>query len=168
MSTSDVPGLKDKKTGKSKHNDELGMGCWAEHEDGSMIFVESTEDGRIVYSVFDLGGDEAVEYRDSMSEKGFKKAFSRTDKKGKDDKYATPWTWHDKTPFPWDRVIEAGSRDGGRFASADSLMSAAERVARSRSMHRRKFDYDSALTKAGSVGSQIVNKLQRAIKELGR
>lgn len=189
MSTNDVPGLRDDH-GRNKNNDELAMGAWAEHEDESMIFVESVEDGRVVYSVFDFGGDEIVEYRDSMSEHGFKKAFSwkpddgpykpkrRRDAKGKfakedddDDDFATPWTWHDKTPFPWDDVIEKGARAGGRHAHADHLMTAAERVARSRSKHgmkRRTFDYDAALTKAGSVGRAIVDKVQRAIGELGK
>jgi hypothetical protein len=172
MSTNDVPGLKDTKTGKSKHNDELAMGCWAEHDDGSMIFVESSEDGRIVYSVFDLADVEVIEYRDSMSELGFKKAFSYVadadDDDDDGDDFATPWTWHDKTPFPWDRVIAMGGRDGGRPASAEHVLNAAEKVARSRNMHRRKFNYDSALAKAGSLGGRIVGKIQRAIGELGK
>lgn len=164
MSTNDVPGLKDN-TGKSKHNDELAMGAWAEHDDGSLIFVESVEDGRVVYSVFDLAETEVVEYRDAMSELGFKKAFSWDS----DDKIIdSPWTWHDKTAFPWDRVIASGSKQGTRHASADQLLSAAERVARSRAMHRRQFDYDSALAKAGSVGRTIVDKVQRALGELRR
>lgn len=163
LSHNDVPGLKDD-SGKSKHNDELAMGCWAEHEDGSLILVEGTEDGRVVYSVFDLS-DEIVEYRDAMSELGFKKAFSWTE----DDKIIdSPWTWHDKTPFPWDTVIASGSRQGGRPASADHLMSAAEKVARSRDMHRRAFDYDSALMRAGATGRKIVDKVQRALGELRR
>jgi len=160
MSTTDVPGVKDSK-GKSKHNDELSALCWAEHDDGSMIFVESVEDGRVVYSVFDFK-DEIIEYRDSMSVHGFKKAFSYD----ASDDDSIRWTWHDKTPFPWDRVIEQGARAGGRHAHADHLMSAAERVAKSRSLHRRKFDYNSALTRAGSIGAAIVDKVQRAIREL--
>jgi len=165
MSHNDVPGLKDD-SGRSKHNDELAMGCWAEHDDGSLIFVEGVEDGRVVYSVFDLSHEEVIEYRDSMSELGFKKAFSWASED--DDKVIdSPWIWHDKTPFPWDRVMAVG-RPGGRPASADHLLSAAERVARSRKMHRRGFDYDSALVKAGTAGRRIVDKIQRALGELRR
>lgn len=164
MSTNDVPGFKDETTGKAKHNDELAMGCWAEHDDGSLIFVESVEDGRVVYSVFDLV-DEVIEYRDAMSELGFKKAFSWADA---DKIVDSPWIWHDKSPFPWDRVIASGSRQGGRHASADHLLTAAEKVAKHRGMHQRKFDYDSALAKAGNVGKSIVDKVQRALGELRR
>ena len=182
LSTKDVPGF------KPEHRDELALGCWAEHQDGSMIFVESVEDGRVVYSMFDLAETEIVEYRDSMSEMGFKKSFSWTaetddfaprkrDDRGRfakdgddddDNKFATPWTWHDKTPFPWDVVIELGGKDGRKFAHADHLESAAERVARSRNLHRRRFNYDGALARAGSAGKAIVDKIQRAVGELRR
>ena len=165
MSTRDVPGLKDKK-GKSKNNDELAMGCWAEHEDGSMLFVESTEDGRVVYSVFDLTGPTVFEYRDTMRELGFKKAFSYHGVK--DDDFQTPWTWHDKTPFPWDAVIAAGGQDGARHASAEHIMSAAEKVAKHRNMHRRPFERVEPIAKAGTVGRMILDKVKRAMSELGK
>lgn len=48
MSTNDVPGA------NPKNADVLAMGCWAEHEDGSLIFVESVEGGTVVYSIFDI------------------------------------------------------------------------------------------------------------------
>lgn len=156
MSTDQVPG------NKPETRDELALGCWAEHEDGSMIFVESVEDGRVVYSMFDLTETEIVEYRDSMSELGFKKSFSWPTDTG--DK----WTWHDKTPFPWDVVIDLGAKDGRKFPHADALESAAERVARSRRLHKRTFNYDAALAKAGSAGRAIVDKIQRAVGELRR
>lgn len=72
-----------------------------------MLFVESTEGGRIVYSVFDLSQDPPVEYRDRMDERPFKDLFSWN---GTNDK----WTWHDKKPFPWERVIDAGGRPACR------------------------------------------------------
>lgn len=161
MSTNDVPGH------NPIHRDELAMGCWADHEDGSLIFVESCEGGQVIYSVFDLAGPDPIEYRDSMHEGAFKKAFSWTDHDDDDDgDYALPWTWHDKTPFPWERVLESGIKAGARAPSADHIFSAAERVALSRKMKRRDFDYQSALTKAGNVGKTIVDKVQRAILEL--
>ena len=117
MSTDDVPGF------NPIHNDELAMGCWAEHEDGSLIFVESTEGNRVIYSMFDLDKDPIVEYRDAMSEKGFKERFSHpnTDK--------LEWTWHDKTEFPWDRVMD--DFPAGEKTSAVATLTAAARVAQS-------------------------------------
>lgn len=118
MSTNDVPGA------NPQNADVLAMGCWAEHEDGSLIFVESVEMGRVVYSIFDLAQEPPVEYRDGMPEIGFKKAFSWPN----DDDLK--WTWHDKTPFPWDTVM----RDfpaGQKKVNADDELSAAQRVAHS-------------------------------------
>ena len=119
MSTNDVPGA------RKANNDELAMGCWAEHEDESLIFVESTEGGRVIYSIFDMEKDPVIEYRDAMAIGAFKKLFSYD---GKNDK----WTWHDKTPFPWDRIIQAGGRDGVRYADVEAHLSEAERIRRKR------------------------------------
>lgn len=118
MSTKDVPGA------KNSNADTLAMGCWAEHEDGSLILVESIEAGTAVYSVFDIAGDAPVEYRDAMPEAGFKTRFSWPNK---DD---LQWTWHDKTPFPWDRVM-TDFPSGARRVSAAAELTAAARVARS-------------------------------------
>src|SRR5437868_2055043 len=106
MATTDVPGA------NPANGDQLKMGCWAEHSDGSLIFVESTEGGRVVYSIFDMSKMPIIEYRDAMPEDTFKKTFSRRD--GNLLIRTINWTWHDKTPFPWDRVIKAGALDGGR------------------------------------------------------
>ena len=51
MSTTDVPGA------NPANRDELGVGSWAEHADGSLIFVESTEGDRVVYSMFDVSAE---------------------------------------------------------------------------------------------------------------
>jgi hypothetical protein len=48
MSTNDVPGA------RAENHDQLAIGCWAEHDDGSLVLVESTEAGRVIFSVFDL------------------------------------------------------------------------------------------------------------------
>jgi hypothetical protein len=60
MSTQDVPGH-----GSAK-SDTLAMGVWGEHNDGSLLFVESTEGGRVIYSIFDMAQMPIVEYRDAM------------------------------------------------------------------------------------------------------
>lgn len=116
MSTHDVPGA------KAKNADVLAMGCWAEHTDGSLILVEAVEAGTVVYSIFDVQHD--VEYRDAMPEAGFKTRFS----------WPTPddieWVWHDKTPFPWSKVM-ADFPSGSRSPSAVATLTAAQKVAQS-------------------------------------
>jgi hypothetical protein len=160
MSTNDVPGA------NAANGDELGMGCWAEHEDGSLIFVESTEDDRVIYSVFDMATDPIVEYRDSMAIGSFKKTFTWDAKKSKADK----WTWHDKTPFPWDRIIRAGAKDGTRFTHADDLETAAQRVRKSREIRRGKpvdeREVESRVDRLGEKADRIIKKLQKAVNRL--
>lgn len=145
MSTNDVPGY------NPKNADKLAMGCWGESPDGSLIFVEGVENGRVIYSMFDAAFDPVVEYRDAMPEAEFKTVFSwkanRTAVKGKpSDKVPATiqWTWHDKTEFPWDRVIKKGAKDGARFASAHDQLSDAQRVADSLKLRGQKFKTEQA------------------------
>lgn len=156
MSTNDVPGA------KGANLDILAMGCWAESPDGSLLFVSSTENGRVIYSMFDVRPDGAVvEYRDAMPQRDFEIAFTwKADKaKAKGKASTVPdirWTWHDKTPFPWDRVIKQGARDGVRYASAADQLSDAERVRRS--MQARApapIDADDLETDAERVASAL-------------
>lgn len=133
MSTNDVPGA------NPVNNDQLGMGCWAEHQDGSLVFVESTEGGRVIYSMFDLSKTPPIEYRDAMPEVNFKRMFS-WDPTGKKPGPNERWVWHDKTAFPWDRVIKKGVNDGPRVPSAEQQMSAAERVAESLRLRAEEFN----------------------------
>lgn len=161
MSTSDVPGY------KPENRDKLAMGGWAEHNDGSLIFVESVEGGRVIYSVFDMAKEPVVEYRDAMAEGAFKKTYSWTAEKkaGKDDR----WTWHDKSPFPWDRVIKAGARDGVRYASADDHLTAAERIRKSRQLPVQAVNVDEVKTRmphTGNKASQILKRIQEALQGL--
>jgi hypothetical protein len=168
MSTNDVPGA------NPRNGDELAMGCWAEHTDGSLIFVESTEANRVIYSMFDLSKDPIVEYRDAMPEASFKKTFSYdpTAKTRSTEK----WVWHDKTPFPWDRIIKHFP-DGSRLASADGMMTAAERVAESlrirganiaRDRFKHRADEEVPKPQASDAFSVILDKVGRALKELQR
>ena len=157
MSTNDVPGYKD------ENNDELAMGSWAEHDDGSLILVESTEGDRVVYSVFDMSTTPITEYRDAMPTKDFEKQFSWDPKSKKGIK----WTWHDKTAFPWDRIIKNGAKDGLRHASAEDLLTAAERVAKSRKLRGQPFDEEAHAHKVEQVtptGKGIIGRIQRAFK----
>lgn len=161
MSTNDVPGY------NPAHNDELAMGCWAEHSDGSLLLVQSTEGGRVVYMMFDVT-DGVTEYRDAMPEKQFKSTFSwSSDKK----KITSKWTWHDKTAFPFDRIIKQGSKDGVHFASAEDQLSAAAKVAKSLKLRKGEFkassvDHLMEKIRKGPTASRLIRAVQAAIDEL--
>lgn len=117
MSTNDVPGA------NSSNNDTLAMGCWAEKDDDSFVFVLSTENKEVIFTIFDLSVSPPVQGNDKMPEKEFKEFFSY-------DGSNVKWTWHDKTPFPWDRIIQKGARDGQMpAASAHDQLSAAAQTA---------------------------------------
>jgi len=162
MAEHDVPGA------NPANGDALKMGCWAEHEDGSLIFVEGTEN-MIVFSIFDMSKTDPIEYRHAMAEVSFKTTFSWKPK-SKGEK----WLWHDKTPFPWDKVIKKGFTDGVRLASASAVLSAAERVAESLKLRGAKFDSENIAhrttdTREGKdVVAIIVDKFARALQELVR
>lgn len=121
MSTNDVPGA------SASNNDILHQGCWAEHEDGSLIYVYATEGGRVVYEMFDMSAAPIIRFSHAYAEAEFKRRFSWPPAGTSTEK----WTWHDKTHFPWDRVIAAGDKPATRYGSADDMLSAAARVAKS-------------------------------------
>jgi len=160
MSTNDVPGA------NAIHNDVLTMGCWAEHTDSSLIFVDSTEGGRVIYSIFDVATDPITEFRDAMPEQGFKAHFSW--KKGIKD--SVKWTWHDKTPFPWDRIIKQGAKDGIRYASAHDQLNAAQKVAKSLELYGQNFNYDIhdhvQDIERNIPSKSIITRIQNAISAL--
>lgn len=161
MSTHDVPGA------NPSNGDTLAMGCWAEHDDGSLVFVESTEQGRVIFSMFDTRSDPITEYRHALTEAEFKKRFTWNP----DDDDGVTWTWHDKTPFAWDRVIKAGARPGTRAPSADDTISAAEKVAASldaRVTGRTGADFSHLAETVGVIGNNIIKGIQDAITRLGR
>ena len=166
MSTNDVPGY------KKENNDELGVGCWGEHSDGSMIFVEGVESGKVVYSIFDLSNDPPLEYRDAMPSSGFKSHFSWDP----DDDDSIQWTWHDKSSFPWDKVM-ANFKDGQRYPSAEDQITSAKKVSRALRIKGRRLEEQTITDKLrelnvkskvviGRKGKVIMDKIQRAIGEL--
>lgn len=124
MSTNDVPGA------NPANRDVLAAQCWAEADDDSLILVHANENGRVIFSVFDMSKTPPTEYRTAMPEERFKEKFTwkgGAGKGGSDDK----WTWHDKTQFPWDRIINAGFPEGEKAAFASDQLTAAARVAAS-------------------------------------
>lgn len=119
MSTNDVPGA------NAANNDQLAMGCWAEHEDGSYILVLSTENDEVIFSMFDTKDPTVPQFNDKLPRKEFERHFSWDSKNSKSIK----WTWHDKTPFPWDLIIKHGaSKDGVMPSSAGSQIESAAAV----------------------------------------
>lgn len=157
MSTHDVPGA------VAEHHDTLAMGCWAEHADGSLIFVESTEDDRVIYSIFDTATKPVTEYRDAMPRGDFEAQFSFS--KGA----KVTWVWHDKTPFPWNRIIKIGAKDGPRLASAEDVLTAAERVAMSRRLRKGTFDpkkHEHLVESQEPAKRAIIKRIQAALDEL--
>lgn len=96
MSTPFVPGA------NPANRDKLSIGNWAEADEGnSLVLVEGLDtDGqknRVVYTLFDLR--QGQEYRSYKKRSEFDKRFSKSG-----------WTWHDKTPFPWQKIADAGVR----------------------------------------------------------
>lgn len=169
MSTNDVPGA------NPANRDKLAMGCWAEHSDGSLILVESVEpegagptvkSNRVVYSIFDLGLVQPVEYRDAMPEDGFKKQFSWKADRGAKVDDEIRWTWHDKKPFPWERVFDDFPA-GQRMASAVATRTAAQKVADSIGLRAQELrDRTSVFPSPQPIASSIMSRIKGAIDAL--
>jgi hypothetical protein len=154
VSTNDVPGA------KAANKDVLAMGAWAEHDDGSLIFVEAVEGGRVIYSMFDLAPDPPVEYRDGMVEDTFKRTFSWKPAGGI---AAIRWTWHDKTVFPWERIM-GDFPSGQKHASVEHQMTAAARVAESLDLRAGAISHDRPTTQRAGRG--ILERLHDAVGAL--
>lgn len=159
MATSDVPGA------NAANADTLHAGCWAEHADGSLIYVKGTEGDRVVYEIYDMAMDPPAVYTDAMTRAGFEKQFSYAPTGKSTDK----WTWHDKTPFDWDRVIKHVERPRPGFASAHDQLSAAARVAQSLKLKGRAIDEEELTPRTErrhARGRDIAERLHAAIDTL--
>lgn len=158
MATQDVPGA------NPANADRLGAGCWAEHKDGSLMFVKGAEGGQVVYELYDLAQAPPVYYQDAMREDAFKKAFSYPPV----GQSADVWTWHDKTAFPWNRVMKTLDKPAPRHADVADTLTAAARVAESLRLRAQKLDPETVTPKAdqsdapkAAVG--IIQRFQRAL-----
>jgi len=154
MSTKDVPGF-----GVAK-NDVLEIGVWAEHDDGSLILVEGLESGKVVYSIFDSAKTPLMEYRDSAPEKQFKEHFSFGSKY---NIISDGWVWHDKTTFPWDKVM-SDFKEGLRSPSVDTALTEATRIAERRNL--KSFISHRVAPEVGRKGRVIIDRIQKAISRL--
>lgn len=153
MATNDVPGS------NPANGDVLAAGCWAEHEDGSMLYVKGTEDKQVVYELYDLAKDPPVYYQDAMRAEAFEKSFGRD----ADDE----WTWHDKTPFPWGRVMKIFDRPVAKHADVHDELSAAARIADSLRLRARKMTESDVSGRAERIvrkGRGILERLERAFE----
>lgn len=142
MATNDVP--------SPKRGEELRQGCWAEHEDGSLIFVYDTEIDRVVYTLFDLSVDPVMDYRHAMPIGDFERTFSCSKADinkpvvvGGKKVTKQQWLWHDKTPFPWSRVIKDGLQSVPKVSMAEDQISAAARVAKDLALRGKAVSEDS-------------------------
>lgn len=134
MATHSVPGK------KPENQDVLARGCWAEHNDGSLLIVHGIEEGTVVYSLFGA----RTEWSGRMEEDEFKTRYSFSERQDRDE--AWRWLWHDKTPFPSERIVNAGMR------SSENVKPAAQRVAEALGLRARSL--------AGDVGPQVVRELK--------
>lgn len=159
MSTNDVPGA------NPKNADKLATGCWAEHADGSLLFVKGTEGGQIVYELYDVAQTPPVYYQDAMREDAFKKAFSAPPV----GQSAEEWTWHDKTPFPWTRVMKTFDKPVPTPADVHDTLSAAARVAESLRLRAQKLSAEALqpqVEQRTRKGRAIADRISRALEVL--
>lgn len=128
MSTDTVPGA------DPANRDKLTGGCWAEHEDGSMVFVKDiTENDVVIFEIYDFKdrGD-PVFWPHALALKDFENTFSYRPKKKKHKDIADiKWIWHDKTPMPWDRIMKVIKSPSPQSTNVEQTLSAANRLANS-------------------------------------
>ena len=153
MSTNDVPGA------SASNSDVLSAGCWAEHDDGSLIYVKGTEKDMVVYEIYDLAVDIPMYYQDAMLSDAFKRQFSFPPV----GQSSIAWTWHDKTPFPWDRVMKTFDKPRPSHADVFDQLSAAARVAESLRLRAKKFTAADVSSKTVQVGKSIMDRFSRAV-----
>lgn len=157
MSTQDVPGA------NPSHRDELASGCWAEHADGSLLFVKGTENDQVVYELYDIDQDPPVYYQDAMQEDAFKKSFSFPPVGTSDEKFK----WHDKTPFPWGRVMKTFDKPRPMYSDVHDQLSAAARVAQSLRLRAQKLTAEEVGPRTEQVrakGRSIMERIERALE----
>lgn len=161
MATNDVPGA------NPANADVLAAGCWAEHQDGSLCYVKGTENRQVVYELYDLAQDQPVYYQDAMREDAFKTAFSWKPVGASKEK----WTWHDKSPFPWSRVIRTFDKPRPVMADVHDQLSAAARVARSLRLRAQKLqpeDVEKSTERAAKRVEATAEQAERVVPRGGK
>jgi hypothetical protein len=156
MATQAVPGA------DPRNLDDLSVGCWAEAKDGSLLHVIGHEGGSVVFQLYDLDEDPPFYYQDAMLEADFKQEFSvppiGTSR--------VPWTWHDKTDFPWDRVMKRFSGKAPQYADVEDHLSIAAKIGRKLGMRGRRMAKEDLAARSGEGrdrGMRIIERLADAI-----
>ena len=161
MATQDVPGA------NPANHDTLAVGNWAEHSDGSLIFVQGTENGRVVFQLYDVAQMPPVYYQDAMTDVDFKAAFSFPPV----GKSAEKWTWHNRTPMPWSRVMKGFDKPVPMHADVGDQLTAASRVAESLKLRAQRLYPDGVEHMAdreavGRAPRTIRDRIQGAVNAL--
>lgn len=169
MSTLSVPGH------NPQNKDKLSIGCWAEHEDGSMIFVKGIdENDTVVFEMYDLSDlDHPVYYPHALSLVDFEKSFS-FDPKKKNGKPNLKWTWHDKTPFDWSRVMRVIQRPLPVSANIQDQVSATAQMVESLNIRLKEALTPDVIHShqgidprlVGRTSKTMAQRLKNAISEL--
>ena len=135
--------------------DELHTGCWAEHDDeSSLILVEDVTDEKVIYTIFDV--NKKIEYRDSMHPDLFKRSYTFRSGEAVANEL---WTWHDKTKFPFERIME-----NKKFAlTIEDKITAAIRVAEALKLESTQLRADR---RRFSSVMGMIDKLQSALSRL--
>lgn len=154
MATTDVPGA------KAANLDELAVGCWAEDEQKtSLLHVIGTENGQVVFQMYDL--TDGMYYQDAMLEDDFEQEFSFPPT----GKSPVRWTWHDKTTFPWDRVMSRFKRPVPQPADVQDTLSAAQKIAKALHLRGRKLT-EADVGAQGGTRRSIQDVLERIATSL--
>ncbi len=162
MSTNDVPGA------NPVNRDKLARGCWAEHEDGSMIYVKDIdENSRVIFEIYDFAKpNDPVYYPSALSLIDFEKTFSYDPKKtNKSPTGDIKWTWHDKKPMPWERVMREIDKPVPVSANVVDTLSAAARIADSLHLRMRSVINEDHIRAEQGLEMRTAHRTARGIGE---
>lgn len=160
MSTNAVPGA------NPKNRDYLERGAWAEDKDQtSLVHVIGREDGSIVFQIYDLSEDPIIFYQNALIESEFKTFFS-VPPVGTSD---VTWTWHDKTDFPFDRVMKRFSSKASYHADVKDQLSVAQRIAAAlhiKGKRLTKEDVSAQVEREHNRGMAIIDVVTEALGKI--
>lgn len=166
MSTYDVPGA------NPVNADTIGPKQWAEHPDGSLLYIKGTEGGDVVYEVYDpRGGEYTVRYPHVMPVKEFMQQYSIPPHGISKEK----WIWHDKptSAFPWYRVLGRSSQDPHerQVVTRDHPpdMTAASRLREALQLRAERVTHEAVQHRTAEParrGLAVMDKIKRAMSKL--
>ena len=154
MATHDVPGA------NPANRDLLHDRCWAEHTDGSLVLVEGVEGDKVIYQMFDTKN--RFRFMDATPTDAFKKLFSVPHT----GVSKVEWTWHDKTTFPWDRVMSVFQRPIPEPMDAEQQLTAAQQVAERLKLHAERLTEDMVRARTDEParkGAAVLDKIADAL-----